>query len=225
MKTATMTLAILFCGLSLSVPTSSRAEKYTVSMGAGQSHLPSTSVDALTAEQGFPSFELQGGRELLPLPGIGDLEVGMSLSMGSVSGTSFERIESSLSMQSVMLYGRVRRQLVPRLSYFGQLDLGAQWGTLQIDDAASNAGSLEARDSAAASRLGTGLDMRLSSSGRDVQLGVRWSLAYRLMAPLAFAATPMEEDSETLRISTSSAELGSVNTSGLAMALSFYGQF
>ncbi len=226
MNASKMLVPGLIVAAGLALTSSAHAERYQVSIGGGSSYLPSKSVDSLTNATGFARLDLEAGLTILHVPILGHTEVALNWGSGGVSGTSFGRIESDLGMNTVMLLSRVCRPISPRISAFGEFGLGVQWGHLQLDDADSNsARSLEDWDKSAASSLGTGVDVRLTNQGNEFNLGIRGKLAYRAMAPLNFSATPMSEGSEELLLETTSANLGSVNTSGMLVSVGLVGSF
>lgn len=221
---------IVFAGLivaaGLALGTEAAAERYQVSVGGGSSYLPSTSMDSLTGATNYARVDLEAGIRVLHVPILGHTEVALNWGSGSVSGSSFGRIKSQLGLNTVMALARVRRPVYPRVSAFGELGLGLQWGHLNLDDAASNsARSLEDWDKGAASSLGAGLDVQLTKRAGRFNLGIRAKANYRAMSPLKFRATPMSEGSDELVLQTTSAGLGSVNTSGMSFAIGLVGHF
>lgn len=226
MHTSKLQIAGLVLAGALSLASSAKAERYQVSSGGGASYLPSQSVDSLTDATSYARFDLEAGMKLLHVPILGHMEVGLNWDSGSVSGTSFGRIESELSLNTVMALARVRRPVYRWISGFAELGLGLQWGHLTLDDSDSNsARSIEDWDKAAASSLGAGFDVQLSDSNGPFNVALRTKLSYRAMTPLEFRATPMSEGSDDLLLSSTSADLGSVNTSGMAFAIGLVGQF
>jgi hypothetical protein len=226
MNASKLMIAGLVVAAGLSLASEARGEDYQVSIGGGSSYLPSKSVDSLTDATGYARFDLEAGLQVLHVPILGHTEVALNWGSGAVSGSSFGRIESELNLNTVMALARVRRPVYRRVSGFAELGLGLQWGHLTLDDSASNsARSVEDWDKAAASSIGAGLDIQLTNSNGPFNLGLRTKLSYRAMTPLEFRATPMSEGSDELLLSTASADLGSVNTSGMAFAIGLVGHF
>ncbi len=222
----TVLAAIAAGGLCLALNGDAHANRYEVSLGGGGSALPSKSIDALGSAKSYARVDLEAGVQLQNVPSLGTTELALSWDSGGFSGSSFGRIESDLTLDTVMLRGRVRRDIRPRLSGFGEFGLGVQWGNLRLNDAGSaQSRRLEDSDKTAASTLGAGLDFQLSNPGSAFQLGLRAKVNYRVVASHDFKASPMSTGSDELLLSTRAAELGSVNTSGLAFGASLVGRF
>ncbi len=226
MNPSQLLLSALIVATGFAIAPDVRAERYQVSVGGGSSYLPSKSMDSLTASTAYARVDLEAGLTVLHVPILGHTEVALNWGSGAVSGSSFGRIESDLSLNTVMALARVRRPVYRRVSGFGEFGLGVQWGHLTLDDASSNsARSLEDWDKAAVSSIGAGLDVQLTNSRGPFNLGIRTKLSYRAMTSLEFNAAPMSEGSDELLLSTTSASLGSVNTSGMAFAIGLVGHF
>lgn len=221
------TLAVVATtGLLVVLGGESRAENYHVSIGAGTSALPSKSIDSLSSAKSYGRADWEFGMKVPYAPILGDTEIALAWDTGSVSGSSFGRIESDLGLDSVMVIGRVHRPIRSRLSGFGEFGLGVQWGHLELNDAGSGlARRLEDSDKAAATTAGGGLDISLTNPGSAFELVIRAKASYRVVDSHDFRATPMSDDSDELLLTTTSADLGSVNTSGFAWGASIVGRF
>ena len=214
-------------GVSLCMLASASAQRYEVSLGGGSSYLPSTSIDALSESKGYARVDLEAGITVPHVPILGDTEVSLGWDNGGISGSSFGRIHSELSLNTIMLQARGRREIRSRLSGFGEFGIGAQWGHLYLDDATSGlARRLEDFDKAFASTLGAGLEFQVSNPRSSFDVSLRAKVNYRAIASMHFEATPMNEGgSDELLLATSTAQLGSVNTSGMAFSLGLVGRF
>ena len=213
--------------LTLGLAGSVQAEKrFDVSFGEGYSFLPSGSIDALTADRGLTRADLEAGMRVLKMPGVGQLEAGLSWELGGVQGTSFGRVSSDLFVSTMMLKGRVRRDVARGLSAFAELGMGVSSGTLRLDGGSSSfARALEDSDRAFASSLGGGMEYEFAHLSPDFSLGIRARLEYRAMQSLEFEATPMTSGEDELLLPTSSASLGSLDTSGAGLSVSLVGRF
>jgi len=222
--TIASTAAVLLLGIAFAG--TAHAERYEVSIGGGTSALPSKSIDSLTSATSYGIVDLEVGMQLVNVPIIGHGEVALRWDSGGFTGTSFGRIDSELSLDTVTALWRAKHRLNSRLTGFGEVGVGLQWAHLYLDDSGSGlARRLEDYDKAVASTLGAGMDLRLSSKRSLFDLSLRARLNYRAIAPLNFEATPMSEGSDDLLLSTQSASLGSVNTSGLAFSAGLVGRF
>ncbi len=219
-------LVVVATLLAASTASDAQAKRFSVGLGTGSSLVPSSSIDALTAETSYARFDLEAGMQVMQLPGIGVAEVGLQWDAGGITGTSFERIHSELSLRTLMALGRVRRDLWTKLTGFGEFGMGIQWGHLYLEDIGSElARPLEDSDKVFASTIGAGLEYELGIVSDLVALGFQAKLSYRVVTSLEFRATPMSEGSDDLLLGTSSADLGSVNTSGAAFGVGLIGRF
>ncbi|MCP4446782.1 MAG: porin family protein [Myxococcales bacterium] len=222
----TVLTVIAASGLCVALAAEAHADRYQVSLGGGSSALPSESIDALGDAKSYARADLEVGVELRHVPILGTTEIALAWDTGGFSGTSFGRIDSDLSLDTVMVLARVRRDIRPRLTGFGEFGMGVQWGNLKLNDAGSElARRLEDSDKAAASTIGAGVDFQLTNIASSLKLGVRAKVNYRVISSHDFSATPKMGGSDELVLSTSSADLGSVNTSGLAFGAALVGRF
>jgi hypothetical protein len=213
-------------GVSLCLLSPASAQRYEVSLGGGSSYLPSKSIDALSGSTTYARVDLEAGIMIPYVPILGDTEVGLAWDSGGFSGSSFGRIHSEMSLDTLMVQGRVARSIRPRFSGFGEFGMGVQWGHLYLDDATSGlARRLEDFDKAFASTLGAGLEFQFTGPRSSLDVSLRAKLNYRAIAPMHFEATPKSEGSDELLLATSTAQLGSVNTSGMAFSLGLVGRF
>ncbi len=220
----TLALATIILGVSTSHH--AQAKRFSVGIGTGSSFVPSDSMDALTSKTSYAHFDLEAGMQVFDVPNLGIAEVALQWDVGTLRGTSFERIDSELFLHTLMLRGRIHRDLRTKLTAFAEVGMGIQWGRLSLEDVGSAlARPLEDSDKALASTIGAGLEYQLGIVSDLVALGFQAKLSYRAVTSLEFRATPRSEGGDELLLGTSSADLGSVNTSGAAFGVGLVGRF
>jgi hypothetical protein len=205
------------------------AERYEIGFTSGARHMVSASVDALTADDTHPVLAASAALDLTPIRIAGfALEVSGTYERLALSGTTFQRVESDLSVHSLRVGGRLRRALSPRWSAFGSLDMGWTTGSLRLHDAFSgNARPTHDRAHAASSVLGGGVDLSLMrhASQPRFSFGLRGQLDYTVSSALAFSGAPEAGAPGELNIPTLSAPLGDIDLSGWSFRLGLFGRF
>lgn len=215
----------LTCCLALANTAS--AERYEVGIGGGSHFVPMDSMDSVSEKQGFGIFSLHAGikvPELALLTGF-ESEVVLSWDFGELSGTTFNRIDTDLEVDSITASGRLRRQLWGPISGFGDAGLGVQWANLRLQDNLSgNSRPLTGNAKAALTSLGGGADVRIVDAPA-FEMALRVQANYVAATSMSFDATPMSSGEDVLEIDTRSSSLGSINTTGLVLRAGFFGSF
>lgn len=216
--------------LGVSLPSLSQANEFEVGLSSGGAFTPMESMDALTDSTGHPVFGLNAAMSLPSILSFANIETDVALQWqtGYVEGTSFNRIQSSLSLDSVILSGRLRMPLYPRISAIGSFGLGVTWASLELSDLASDAARpVQGSDRAASSELSAGIEVSMTSSRSKSWLKpvLRFELAYSAMTSLNVDADPKDRGEDAITIPVDSASLGSVNASGAVLRFGLVGRF
>jgi hypothetical protein len=203
-------------------------ERFQIGMGGGARFVPMESMDALSASPAYGAVSLDGSvalPELVLLPGY-QTEVGLGWEFGELNGTTFHRIDSTLELDTVTVSGRLQRGLVGPVSAFAQARLGLQWGRLQLRDGeSSNARPLQGSAKALVTGVGSGFEVDLTSGkAQAFHIGLRFDATYLLATSMSFTGAPASGGDDELRLQTQATELGSINTSGMAIGLSLIGR-
>jgi hypothetical protein len=218
-------IAALLCGAA----SSAHAERYELGILSGANLASFDSMDAIAEDRSYATFGLSAAMkipELSLLEGF-RTEIDLRWETGSLGGTSFERINSDLEMDSLILGARLRRELSPRLSLFGRAGLGVTWASLDLRDSiATSTRQVHDEDRAALSTAALGADFEIGKrANRAFHIGLRAELGYSLLTDFDFSATPMGGGDDELSIPVMSAAIGSVNASGPLMRFAVVGAF
>ncbi len=221
-------LSVMLLGLvatSLIAEGDSHANTYEVGIGMGAHFVPSEKVDALSESQAFPVLHLEVAMALPALDVVSwaQTEVAVQYDNGQLRGTTFERIESKLDVQTLSIHGRLRRQLSPSWSALAQVGLGWQSASLSLEDASGGRPiSGDANGLSLASALSIDLRLMQKESDTGFTLAFRTSLGYEASTSLHLDS---ERHGEELAIPTLGRELGSVNMSGAMLSWALIGGF
>ena len=211
--------------LSLSAGTAA-ADKYEIGFASGTRWMRSGSVDTLTADDAHGSVGLGGAIRLEGIRPFGfDLYVDGDYTYEGLSGTTYQRIDTDLSMHAFRAGVRAEHDLEPWLSTFGRMTLGYTTAALSVTDQFSSVSRPTSdRAHAGTSSLGGGLNVRVIRSSR-VTIVVRTELDYTKVSSLHFQASPEMSDDGVLTIPVMAASLGDVDVSGLSLRFGLVGQF
>jgi hypothetical protein len=100
-----------------------------------------------------------------------------------------------------------------------------QWASLRLqDNLSSSSRPLVGDAKSALTSLGGGADLRIMRHPA-FQLALRVQANYVAATSMHFDATPMSSGDGVLELDTRSADLGSINTTGLVMRAGFFGSF
>jgi hypothetical protein len=211
-------------GAALLAAPAARADRYEVSAHSGVRWMTAESLDALAAEDGHGQAGVVASVGLDAVRPLGmTLFVDAIYDYAAVEGTTFGRVQSSLSVHSMMLGARLERPLWRAVSGWGRVSLGYATGSLSLTDAfTSSARATSDRAHGAVSTVGAGVDVAVARAERRA-LGVRLGFDYTRATSLAFKAAP--EDGGALAIPVLSASLGELDLSGWSYQLGLYGRF
>lgn len=224
MNIATLTMTL---GLSLAISGTSAAERYELGLSGGMHFVPMESMDAVSEDMSYEIATLHAGikvPELSLLTGF-ETEVGLNWDFGELRGTTFNRISAGLETDALTASARLRRQLRGPFSVFADAGLGIVWARLRLEDQLSSSGRpLAGKAKALLSSLGGGAELRVLDH-ENFRFALRTEIDYEVATSMSFAATPMKSGEDKLEIATASADLGSINTSGLVFRFGFVGSF
>ncbi len=221
---ASLGLTFAFCAWA---PATALADRYEVGIGGGTHFVPMDSMDAISSDTDFGIVSLHAGLkipEFALLTGF-ESEVGINWDFGELSGTTFDRIDANLEVDSVTVSGRLRRHLAGPFSAFGDAGLGVQWASLRLSDSLSSDSRPLAGDAKAmVTSLGGGAEAALIEHPK-FRMTLRAQASYVVATSMHFDATPMSQGEDTIEISTRSSSLGSINTSGVVLKAGLFGSF
>ncbi len=213
--------------LSIAAASTASADRYELGIGGGTHFVPMSSMDSVSGKQGFGVVSLHAGikvPELSVLSGF-ESELVVNWDFGELGGTTFNRIDTDLEVDSVIASGRLRRDLWGPISAFGDAGVGVQWASLRLSDNLSSASRpLTGKAKAVVSSIGGGADVRVVKTP-ILQMALRVQANYVAASSMKFDATPMSAGPDVLEIDTRSSELGSINTTGMVIKAGFFGSF
>ena len=203
-------------------------ERFQVGIGGGAHFVPMDSMDSLTSSSAYGVFRMDASLalpEVSLIPGY-RLEAGLRWDSGQLDGTTYNRVESSMELDTLVATGKLRRALIGSLSGFAEAQIGLQWASLQLSDAqSSSARPLHGNAKAAVAGIGGGAELTLDRGAHGFHLGFRIDAHYQLASSMEFAATPMSAGEDTLELETRASSLGSINSSGMRLGMSLIGRF
>lgn len=203
------------------------ANEYELGMGMGVRRMGSASVDALSADDRHLSTAVGGA---IALPGFEVWGLGLEIDAGyehaGVTGTTFQTIESDLSVHVIRVGARLRYAVSPRVSVYGRAGLDFHRARLELTDVSGSAVSLADDAHGGASSLGVGVDLGgRHRPGKRVTLGVRLSLDYTVGTGMTFDAQPAGGPGGANTIPVDAAQLGSVDISGWRAHIGAFARF
>jgi hypothetical protein len=208
------------------LPRAARAEGYELGFASGTRWMGSKSIDTLSASDDHGVVGLVGGARLRGLRPLGfDIYVDGDYQHGSVSGTTYQRIDADLSLQSLRAGARLERNARSWLTGYVRVAVGYTTGSLSISDQLSSlARPTRDRAHAATSAVAVGTHL-LILRGSRLTLALRAELEYEKASALHFEAAPDTPDEDLLTIPTMSASLGDVDVSGVGLRFGLIGRF
>lgn len=219
--------ALFVLSLSLLSLPAARAERIELSLGGGADWTRRQAVNSLTNGDSQGVVTLRAAAlvpELSLAPGLRS-EFEVAWDQGQLGGTTYQRIHSTLSTDTLSISARLRRVLGDRVGVFGKLGLGLSWGELTLAGSGSDSRSIRNADQSVASLGAAGVDVAMLPGGAVVNLLARFELGYAAHSSLHFQSTPAGRGGDRLTLATESVALGSVNLSGLRLRLVLGGRF
>lgn len=202
------------------------ADRFELGIASGTRWLTSDSVDTLSADDSHGVAAVSAGVRLGGLRPFGfDIYVGGEYEHQALTGTTFQRIESDLSMHSFRATARAERWLHARVAGFARFSMGYTTASLALSDSLSTA-SRPTRDRAhaASTVLGLGGDVVVQDNP-SFRLALRTEVEYDKTSSLHFDAEPDSGDGDVLTIPTTAASLGDVDVSGIGLRIGLVGRF
>jgi hypothetical protein len=194
---------------------------HELSIGSTTRALRTDSANALTDDSlGGGALTYAHALPLELMPGL--LVWGQAtLGWGGADGMMFQTLSTELDTLSVLVGGRARYVLHPRVIASGRLQLGMARAGLTIRD-----GAYVASDAAwgPVSETALGVDL-LAVNARRFKLGVRFELGLVASVPVGLAPTAESGSAGTLQLEMSTSEIGSLNLSGTTLGISVVSQF
>ncbi len=202
------------------------ADRFELSLASGTRWMTSESVDTLSADDAHTIAGIGGGVRLDGLRPFGfDIFVGGDYLHQSLSGTTFRRIESDMSMHVFRATARAERWHGTRFAGFARFSMGYTTVSLGFTDRLSTAARpTRDRAHAASSTLGLGADVVVLRYP-TFKLALRTEVEYDRTSSLHFAAEPDSGEGDVLTIPITAASLGDVDVSGLGLRIGLVGRF
>jgi hypothetical protein len=214
--------ALLALALLTAAASSAHAGDHEVTIGSEVRALRSTSANALTSDS--LGSGVLGYAHAVPidlLPGLG-LWATAAYRWGSVEGTMFQTLTTSLDTLSLTVGGRARYPLRRWIVAEAALDLGSARAAVSLDDGAGHSASDNGWG--ATVKVAAGLEVLLVRT-RRVSLGIRLDLGYVEASRIGLSATPASGSDGTLQLAMDTASLGQLDLSGPVFATSVLSQF
>ncbi len=221
LRNITICVAVLLFGASTAA-----ADRFELGFASGTRWMGSESVDTLSAEDSHSIAGVGGGVRLDGLRPFGfDIYVGGDYLHQSLSGTTFQRIESDMSMHAFRATARAERWLANRVAGFARFSMGYTTATLGLTDSLSTAArSTRDRAHAASTTFGLGGDV-IVLRNPSFKLALRTEIEYDKTSILHFDAEPDSGEGDVLTIPITAASLGDVDVSGVGIRIGLVGRF
>lgn len=209
------------------------ADQLDLSIGSAVRWTHTSSADALSSDDSFGFFSINGGYHLdrIRLPGF-ELILDGTIERGALSGTTFRRLRSDVSLWSFQVGARARRELASRLSVFGRATLGLQRATVELSDDFVYGRAMKNKGSAGTVYLGVGAEVlpfrkpHRDGDRRTVSVGLRFEVGYLAASSFEVRAHPDDDgDPDAIRIPSTVSSLGQLNLSSLAFRFGLVGRF
>ncbi len=202
------------------------ADRFELGFASGTRWMSSESVDTLSADDSHAIAGIGGGVRLDGLQPFGfDIYVGGDYLHQSLSGTTFQRIESDMSMHLFRATVRAERWHGSRFAGFARFSIGYTTASLGLTDRLSTAARpTRDRAHAASTTLGLGGDVVVLSNS-TFRLAVRTEVEYDKTSAMHFAAEPDSGGADVLTIPITAASLGDVDISGVGLRIGLVGRF
>lgn len=219
------TLTICCAVVLLSAGTAA-ADRFELSVASGTRWMSSESVDTLSADDSHAIVGIGGGIRIDGLRPLGfDIYVGGDYLHQSLSGTTFQRIESDMSMHVLRATARAERWHGSRFAGFARFSMGYTTASLGLTDRLSTAARpTRDRAHAASTTLGLGADVVVLRNP-TFSLALRTEVEYDKTSALRFAAEPDSGEDDVLTIPITAASLGDVDVSGVGIRIGLVGRF
>ena len=214
-------IAVLLCGAEPAA-----ADRFELSIASGTRWTTSESVDAISADDSHGIVGIGGGVRLNGLQPFGfSIYVGGDYLHQSLSGTTFQRIESDMSMHSFRAMARAERWYGSRVAGFARFSMGYTTATLGLSDSLSSAARpTRDRAHAASTTVGLGGDV-IMLRNPSFELALRAEVEYDKTSTLHFDAEPDSGEDDVLTIPITAASLGDVDVSGVGIRIGLVARF
>lgn len=225
MKRITIAAAALLGALAVSQPVEADVG-IDASLGFAHSLMRSDSINSVADHDSLAGSMMSAGYRLGTFNGIALTVLGQ-LELGSLSGDTFQQIDTDLWVTRLAVGLRGSYPVYDRISAFGRVTTGVEWGHLSLSNPISAADPIDdwSRGGTAALFGGAELTFDELSSSNVVGFGVRLEAGYTRSTSLGFSAQPSVVDEDTIEISTVAAQLGELNTSGWGYRVSVVMKF
>ena len=221
LRNLTICLAVVLLGAGTAA-----ADRFELGFASGTRWMGSESVDTLSADDSHSITGIGGGVRLNGLRPFGfDIYVGGDYLHQSLSGTTFQRIESDMSMHVFRATARAERWVASRVAGFARFSMGYTTASLGLTDTLSTAARpTRDRAHAASIALGIGGDVVMLSNS-SFRLALRAEVEYDKTSAMHFAAEPESGEGDVLTIPITAASLGDVDVSGVGLRIGLVGRF
>ncbi len=230
-----LTCRALFVALALAAgSTVAHADDFEVSIGSTGRWTTSSTIDALTDDGSHAAFSLGAALRLnrISIP-LFDLYLDVGMETGSLSGTTFQQIQTEAGLLNGMVGVRAQRRLSKYFYGFGRAAIGMARVSLSLTDDYSYTDPIEDKGVAGSTYFGGGLDLiairkpRSRTSKKMITIGLRAEAGYSAFTSVHLRAVP-ESDSDadgTIHIPTHSAGIGDLNLSAWDFRVALFGRF
>jgi hypothetical protein len=219
-------IALLTAALTLAAPAVAAADAYELGFVSATRWVTSDSADALGEDDAHHQLGVGAGIRLDGIRPFGlALYFDAEYSHQGMTGTTFQRIDSDMSMHSVRAGARLEHRFNDWAATYGRFSMGYVTANLRLSEELSNlARPMSDRAHGASSAIGGGLDLSLFR-GKRFNVLVRTELEYERVSGLEFEASPQRPGDDILTIPVTAASLGTVDMSGFGFRLGIVGRY
>lgn len=193
-----------------------------ISVGETTRALRSRSADAMTTNS------LDGGTltyaHALAIDTVPDVDLWAeaALDWGGADGSMFQTLTTKINSSGLMVAGRARYALHPRVAASARLAIGAMRTSLRIEDTTGRGAS----DHGMAEQVTGSLALDVQAiRARRLSLGVRLELGYVEATSVALVAHADTVSDGTLMLPMQDASLGKLDLSGPSFGVTVFSQF
>jgi hypothetical protein len=222
-------IAALFVCCSIAVASRAHADRLELGIGSTSRFTHADSVLAVHDSRST-GFSMDAAFRWASIAGF-DLLVDASFDTDTAWATTFQRMYTASTTQTVLLGLRVRRPLPYAATVHARLALGATRLGIEIDDL-DGSSHVADHGNGTSAYLGAGIDCvplhpRMASGREMFSLGVRVELGYLAMTTVGFSAESPDPGMPegTIEIPARAAALGHLDMSALTLRLALIARF
>lgn len=219
-------------GTFLGTANRAHADRFELSIGSETRMMPSSSMDALDADV-MPMFSLTGAMAIdrVRVPFFDRFYVDTSFQVGGVDGTTFQTLDTNVSMISGAVGARLSRALSERWVLQTRAALGLARVGVSMSDMFVDGPALSDSGYTGIGQTSAGLDYlfarKRGKKGDRFAMGLRAEFGYLAMIPKTLHAQPdgSEHADGAILIPETAASLGDLNLSAWNLRVGLVGRF